>query len=177
MERQDGSGLHWQNRKSDEENSHVSNSLILLAVLLAGEDQSNRPISPAKALPAPSKVLPSANPVVIDADQAVRIAERFVLDHQYTTDFIPLESNKPQTEPTTDEEVLRLAFRDNPLRPRARGYTKLKLKTGGWVIGFEWSNPHEEPNAGVGVFMDKYGNNIGIVHMGIDISKLEPRPK
>ena len=116
---------------------------------------------------------------IIDARQAVQIAERFVRDNGYT-DYVP--ENIRRLEPE------RLEFSASPrewyqqrhasLQPQAVGYRKGgRNDPEGWTIGFALVEGRgRKPDVGRGVSMDARGHSVTMEHMGFYLTGLEPRP-
>jgi hypothetical protein len=126
----------------------------------------------------PSKSLPNAGPRVIDAQQAVRIAERFVRENGYT-DFVPPDASKlvPESIEFSGRDEW-LAERHDTLRPRARGYLKGgRNDPKGWTVGFELVKPLGDERYGLAVTMDEHGENVRLQHMGFNLQVLRPRPQ
>ena len=124
----------------------------------------------------PSKSLPNPGPKVIDAERAVRLAERFVRENGYT-DFVPPDASKlvPEGVEFSGREEW-LAERHNTLRPRARGYLKgSRNDPSGWTVGFELVKPLEDGDFGRAVTMDEHGDHVRMQHMGFNLKVLRPR--
>jgi hypothetical protein len=117
---------------------------------------------------------------VIDARQAVRIAERFVRQNGYT-DFVPDDLRRllPETLEFSSKPSTWLKQRHNTLTPLAVGYRKgARNERDGWTVGFALVDPiNGDPEIGMGVTMDARGRNVTMQHMGFFLKGLEPRPE
>ena len=146
--------------------------MALVLVCGAGCGDGRRPATP-KAPTAPSAK-------VIDAGQAVRIAEQFVRENGYT-DFVPKDVSKlePESIEFSEDEKDWLASRHNTLRPRACGYRKGgRNDPSGWTVGFKRVKPREgHLDIGQAVTMDEHGEDVTVQHMGFFLRNLQPRPE
>jgi hypothetical protein len=117
---------------------------------------------------------------VIDARQAVRIAERFVRLNGYT-DFVPNDPSRltPETLEFSGDQHVRLKERHNTLKPRAIGFREgARNYPKGWTVGFELVEPIGDGKRAVGraVTMDERGHHLRVQHMGFYLDGLKPRP-
>jgi hypothetical protein len=127
---------------------------------------------------APARSHDKPNPKVIDATQAVRIAEQFVRENGYT-DFVPEDISK-----LTPESIERweregwIAHRHKTLRPHALGYLRGgKNDPNGWTVGFERVKPSRDQGVGRAVTMGGHGEGLMIQHKDFFLKNLEPRPE
>ena len=147
--------------------------IVFVLVFAAGCSEGRQPAT-AKVPP------PDPDPKVINAVQAVRIAEQFVRDNGYT-DFVPPDARKldPESLEFSEDEKAWLAERHHTLRPRALGYRSgSRNDPDGWTVGFEEVKPVEgHPDIGRAVTMDAFGQDVVVQHMGFYLRDLQPRPE
>jgi hypothetical protein len=115
----------------------------------------------------------------LTADEAVRIAERFVRENGYT-DFTPDDPRQlvPESIEFSRDRRDRLKRRHNTLKPKGLGYlTGSRYDSNGWTVGFalvkptDWTRP-----VGRAVTMDARGHAVRVEHKDFYLDGLEPRP-
>jgi hypothetical protein len=141
------------------------------------------PVQPPPATP-PAIPPPSCSPVAasrkkLDAAEAVRVAECFIIKNGYT-DLPPTKDKSELTpesvDPGTDEQGMKM--RRDSLERKAFGYVN---RPGGWLVVFrykykaehskfrpdyeEWLKAH-----GRAVSMDAYGEQVEVKHKDVDLT-------
>jgi hypothetical protein len=116
-------------------------------------------------------------PQVIDARDALRIAEAFIRENGYT-DFVPEDLSKLAPESFERKEKSEwLARRHQTLNASAVGYWKGgKNDPNGWTVGFSFANSPRNSDRGRAVTMDENGGNLVVQHKDLILSHLNPRP-
>jgi hypothetical protein len=115
----------------------------------------------------------------LTADEAVRIAERFVRENGYT-DFTPDDPRQlvPESIEFSRDRRDWLKRRHNTLKPKAVGYfTGSRNNPKGWTVGFALVKPGDStPPVGRAVTMDAGGRAVRVEHKGFYLDGLEPPP-
>lgn len=158
----------------------MDRATFVLTTLLALVCQAYGRETPASLPPVPTKTIPEGSRRDVDADQAMKIAEEFVRANGYT-DFTPSDLSKLKPEPIemSDDREEWLKDRHDTVRPQAHGYMKgTGNSRDGWRVVFARTKPpNNDPNIGVGVAMDKTGNNVRFMHMGVGLNFYTRRSK
>lgn len=120
---------------------------------------------------------PSSNKEELSKQEAVQIAEEFIVQNGYT-DLPPIGDKSKLSYETIEvssdvDEVLR--YRHHTLERNAHGAIRRGKSEPGWIVVFRYdpSYKYYSPEAGRAVTMDLDGSNLRMQHIEISLDSVE----